>query len=224
MSKKVAKQNDEFENVEHALTTSEAFIEKYQKQILYGLGIVAVIVMAFLAINNFYVKPRSAEAANEMYKSQQYFSTDSFQLALEGDGFESIGFEAISSDYSLTTSGNLAKAYAGICYYHLGDYEQAIKYLSGYDGKDQFFSITVMGLIGDCYVELGESEKASKLFLKAAESKNEVLAPFYLKKAAVIFESTGETEKALKNYLAIKDMYPLSLEGQDIDKYITRLQ
>ncbi len=224
MSKKVAKKNDEFENVEHALTTSEAFIEKYQKQILYGLGIVAIIVMAFLAINNFFVKPRSAEAANEMYKSQLYFSTDSFQLALEGDGFESIGFEAISSDYSLTTSGNLAKAYAGICYYHLGDYEQAIKYLSGYDGKDQFFSITVLGLIGDCYVELGESQKATKFFIKAAESKNEVLAPFYLKKAAVVYESTGETGKALKNYLAIKDLYPLSLEGQDIEKYITRLQ
>lgn len=224
MSKKVAKKNDEFENVEHALTTSEAFIEKYQKQILYGLGIVAIIVMAFLAINNFFVKPRSAEAANEMYKSQLYFSTDSFQLALEGDGFESIGFEAISSDYSLTTSGNLAKAYAGICYYHLGDYEQAIKYLSGYDGKDQFFSITVLGLIGDCYVELGESQKATKFFIKAAESKNEVLAPFYLKKAAIVYESTGETGKALKNYLAIKDLYPLSLEGQDIEKYITRLQ
>lgn len=224
MSKKAAKQNDEFENVEHALTTSEAFIEKYQKQILYGLGIVAVIVMAFLAINNFYVKPRSAEAANEMYKSQQYFSTDSFKLALEGDGFESIGFEAISSDYSLTTSGNLAKAYAGICYFHLGDYEQAIKYLSGYDGKDQFFSNTVVGLIGDCYVELGESQKATRFFIKAAESKNEVLAPFYLKKAAVIFESIGENEKALKNYLAIKEMYPLSLEGQDIDKFITRLE
>ena len=86
------------------------------------------------------------------------------------------------------------------------------------------FRSTVVGLIGDCYVELGESQKATRFFIKAAESKNEVLAPFYLKKAAVILESTGETEKALKNYLAIKDMYPLSLEGQDIDKYIARLQ
>ena len=224
MSKKTVKKQDEFENVEHALTTSEAFIEKYQKQILYGLGIVAVVVMAFLAINNFYVKPRSAEAANEMYKSQQYFARDSFNLALEGDGFESIGFEAISSDYSLTTSGNLAKAYAGICHYNLGNFEEAIKFLSGYDGADQYLSINVTGLIGDCYVELGETQKAIRFFSKAAESGNEVLSPFFLKKLAIAYESNGDKDNALKSFQAIKEKYPMSNEGQDIDKYISRLQ
>lgn len=224
MSKKTIKKQDEFESVEQALTTSEAFIEKYQKQILYGLGVIAVLVMAFLAINNFYVKPRSAEAANEMYKSQLYFSRDSFRLALEGDGFESIGFEAISSDYSLTSSGNLAKAYAGICYYHLGEYDQAIKYLSGYDGSDQYFSLTVLGLIGDSYVEKGEPQKAVRFFSKAADSGNDVLSPFFLKKLAIVYESNGENDKALKSYQTIKEKYPMSQEGQDIDKYISRLQ
>ncbi|MEA4936279.1 MAG: tetratricopeptide repeat protein [Paludibacter sp.] len=224
MSKKAAAKHDEFENVEHALTTSEAFIEKYQKQILYGLGVVAIIVIGFLAINNFYVKPRAMEAANEMYKSQMYFSTDSFRLALEGDGFESIGFEAISSDFSLTPSGNLAKAYAGICYYHLGDYNKAISYLSSFDADDDYISIMTVGLMGDCYAELGEPEKAIKFFMKAAESENDVLSPLYLKKAGIVYESKGDSEKALKNYLAIKNNYPMSVENQDIDKYISRLQ
>jgi tetratricopeptide (TPR) repeat protein len=224
MSKKAATKHDEFENVEHALTTSEAFIEKYQKQILYGLGAVAIVVIAFLAFNNFYLKPRAVEAANEMYKSQMYFSTDSFRLALEGDGFESIGFEAISSDYSLTPSGNLAKAYAGICYYNLGDYDQAISFLSSFDADDQYISIMAVGLMGECYAELGEPQKAIKFFSKAAESENEVLTPVYLKKAAIIYESEGNTKNALKNYLAIKSDYPTSIESQDIDKYISRLQ
>jgi tetratricopeptide (TPR) repeat protein len=224
MSNKVANKHDEFENVEHALTASEAFIEKYQKQMLYGLGAIAVIVVGFLAISNFYIKPRSTEAANEMYKSQMYFSKDSFQLALDGDGVESIGFEAISSDYSLTASGNLAKAYAGICYYHLGKYEDAIKYLNAYDGDDKYFSITVVGLIGDCYAELGENEKAIKYFSNAAGTENDVLTPFYLKKAAIVYETTGDKEKALANYLKIKEEYPLSMESQDIDKYIARIQ
>jgi tetratricopeptide (TPR) repeat protein len=136
MSKKAAKKQDQFENVEQVLSASEAFIEKYQKEILYGLGVIAVLVMAFLAINSYVVKPRTAVAAHEMYKAQQYFAKDSFMLALQGDDFESIGFEAISSKYSLTTSGNLAKAYAGICYYNLGEYEEAIRFLSAYDGND----------------------------------------------------------------------------------------
>lgn len=224
MSKKTATKHDEFENVEHALTTSEAFIEKYQKQILYGLGVVAIIVIGFLAINNFYVKPRAIEAANEMYKSQMYFSTDSFRLALEGDGFESIGFEAISSDFSLTPSGNLAKAYAGICYYHLGEYEKAIDFLSGFDADDDYISVMAVGLMGDCYAELGDADKAVKFFMKAAEYENDVLSPLYLKKAGIVYESEGDSKKALDNYLSIKNDYPMSIENQDIDKYIARLQ
>jgi tetratricopeptide (TPR) repeat protein len=188
------------------------------------LGVVAIIVIGFLAINNFYIKPRATEAANEMYRSQMYFSTDSFKLALEGDGFESIGFEAISSEYSLTPSGNLAKAYAGICSYHLGDYDKAISFLSGFDADDDYISIMAIGLMGDCYAELGEPQKAIKFFNEAADSENEVLSPLYLKKAGIIYESEGDTKKALENYLSIKNDYPMSIESQDIDKYISRLQ
>jgi tetratricopeptide (TPR) repeat protein len=224
MAKKVQKTTDEFENVEHALTSSEAFIEKYQKQILYGLGTVALVVIAVLAINNFYVNPRQNNAANEMYKSQMYFAVDSFRVALDGDGFESIGFEEISSRYSMTPSGNLAKAYAGICHYKLGDYEQAIKYLSQYDVNDSYFSLTVLGLIGDAYAELNEPKNAIKFFARAANAKNEVLSPYFLKKAAVMLELEGDKEKALKNYLRIKEEFPMSAEAQDVDKYIARLK
>lgn len=224
MSKKVQKNADEFENVEQVLTSSEAFIEKYQKQILYGLGAIALVVIAVLAIGNFYVTPRQNAAANEMYASQAYFAVDSFKVALEGDGFESIGFEEISSKYSMTSSGNLAKAYAGICYYNLQDYEKAIDFLTKYDGDDEYFSVTVIGLIGDAYAELEQLDNAVKFFNKAADAKNQVLTPFYLKKAAVLLESDGKKEEALKNFLKIKNEYPMSAEAQEVDKYIARLQ
>ncbi len=223
MSKKVNKTADEFENVEHVLTSSEAFIEKYQKQILYGLGAIALVVVSVLAISNFYVNPRQIAAANEMYKSQAYFAADSFRVALEGDGLESIGFEEISSKYSMTPSGNLAKAYTGICYYNLKNYDEAIKALSQYDGDDEYFAITVIGLIGDSYAELNETANAIKFFNKAADANNEVLTPLYLKKAAVLYELEGDKDKALKNYLKIRDDYPMSTEAQEVEKYIARL-
>ena len=47
MSKKEEKKHDELENVAHALTASEAFIEKYQKQLLMA---VAAVVLAVLAV------------------------------------------------------------------------------------------------------------------------------------------------------------------------------
>jgi hypothetical protein len=37
------KKHDELENIEHALSTSEAFIEKYQKQILIAVAAIVLL-------------------------------------------------------------------------------------------------------------------------------------------------------------------------------------
>lgn len=224
MSKKVNQKQDELESVEHVLTTSEAFIEKYQKQILIGVGLVTAIVLIALSVRNFYLEPREVAAQNEMYKSQAYFATDSFKVALEGNEPNSIGFKEISSEYGFTASGKLAFAYAGICYYRLGEYKNAIEYLSQYDSKDTYFTASVVGLIGDSYVELGETSKALDYFEKAADMDNAVMSPVYLKKAALAYESLSKPEDALELYTKIKDKYSKSPEAADIDKYIARVQ
>ena len=215
---------DELENVEHALTASEAFIEKHQKQILFGVAVVVLLVLAVIAFRNFYIQPREIVAENEMGKAQSMFAVDSFKVALEGDGNNIMGFKEIVSEYGITNSGNLAAAYSGICYYKLGQYENAVKFLTQYDSEDNYFNIAVIGLIGDSYVELGETSKALNYFEKAAGKKNEVLSPIYLKKAGIVYESLKKPEKALKAYTDIKDNYPKSNEAADIDKYIARVQ
>ena len=224
MSKKEEIKHDELEKVESVLTATEAFIEKYQKQILIGVGTIVLVVLVVLSFRNFYLQPREVLAQNEMYKSQSAFATDSFKLALEGNGVESIGFKEISSEYGFTESGKLAAAYAGICYYKLGQFEAAIDYLSKYSGTDGYFSTSVQGLIGDCYVELNETEKAVKYFEKAVSENNEILSPVYLKKAALVYESLKELDKAEKNYLTIKEKFPKSTEATDVEKYIARVQ
>jgi len=136
MAKKEEKEHNELENVQHALTSTEAFIEKYQKQILTGVGAVILVILLVLSFKNFYLDKREIAAENEMVKSQAAFATDSFRIALEGKGVQSIGFKEIASEYSITPSGKLAGAYAGICYYKLGQYENAIKYLSQFSSND----------------------------------------------------------------------------------------
>jgi tetratricopeptide (TPR) repeat protein len=224
MSKKEEKKHDELVNVENALTSTEAFIEKYQKQILMGVGAVVLVVLVALSFRNFYLEPREIAAQNEMYKSQSFFAKDSFRVALEGKGAESIGFKEIASDYGITGSGKLAAAYAGICYYKLGQYENAIKYLSQFDGKDTYFTASVIGLTGDCYVELGETSKAISYFEKAADKDNAVMSPVYLKKAGLVYESLNQPEKAEKAYTTIKEKYPKCSEAADVDKYLARVQ
>lgn len=224
MSKKEEKTHNELEAVEHALSASERFIENNQKQILTGLAVLVLIVLGALSFHNFYLKPREITAQNEMYKSQAYFAADSFRVALQGDGAQTIGFKEIASEYGFTTSGNLASAYAGICYYKMGQYESAIEFLSKFNGKDDYFSATVEGLIGDCYVDLNQMDKALSAYDKAIDFENDILSPVYLKKAALVYESQSKMEKAEKNYTIIKEKYPKSPEAMDIDKYLARIQ
>lgn len=214
----------ELENVELVLSKSEEFIEKYQKQLLIGVGVVAAVILAVLAFQNFYVKPRIKDAENAIYKAQQYFAVDSFKVALNGDGSaDMIGFKDIADEYSMTPSGKLATAYTGICYYKLGDYQNAVKFLTQYSGKDDYFKTSIVGLTGDAYAEMGEADKAQDFYEKAIDAKND-LSPVYLKKAGILFETKGNAEEALKMYQKVKDAYPASLQAQDIDKFIARVQ
>ena len=221
---KTGDKHDELENIEHALSTSEAFIENNQKQILIVVAIIVLAVLAIIGVKNFYIVPLEVEAQTEMSMAQQVFATDSFKIALEGNGNDIIGFKEIASEYSITSSGNLATAYAGICYYKLADYENAIKFLSQFDGNDVYFSTAVLGLIGDSYIELGKTEEGINYFEKAGDAKNNVLSPLYLKKAAIAYESIEKPEKAFDLYTSIKEDYPKSTEAADIDKYISRVQ
>ena len=222
MSKKV-KEPAELETVGRALSSSEAFIEKYQKQILIGVGVIVLVVLAVMAVNNFYLKPRVVAAENAMYKAQELFAVDSFKVAVDGNGKDVMGFKEIASEYGMTASGNLANAYTGICYYKLGKYQDAVKYLTQYDAGDDYFKTSVIGLTGDCYAELGETGKAQDYYSKAIGQKNE-LSPVYLKQAGILFETKGQAADAEKMYLQIKNDYPKSMEAGDIDKYLARVQ
>ena len=51
-----------------------------------------------------------------------------------------------------------------------------------------------------------------------------MFAAGYLLKAGVVCEELGDNAKALACYKKIKDKYPQSMEGYDIDKYISRIE
>ena len=70
--------------------------------------------------------PQEKKAAAAIFKGEQYFAKDSFNLALNGNGADFDGFEGIIDQYGSTASGNLAKAYAGICYFKMGETEKLL--------------------------------------------------------------------------------------------------
>ncbi|MDR3061382.1 MAG: tetratricopeptide repeat protein [Dysgonamonadaceae bacterium] len=213
------------QNVGEIFSRSEQFIEKYQKQIIIGVSAVILLVVAIIGIRHAYLIPKEREAENAMFKGEDYFAQNQYKLALEGDSVSYIGFEAIIDQYGFTKSANLAKAYAGICYYKLGNLDNALKYLKDFDANDRMISPAITGLIGDCYVNQGKVEQGIDYFNKAAsKADNELLSPVFLKKAGLAYESLKDYKKAIDIYAQIKDKYPNSLEGSSIDKYIDRAQ
>lgn len=219
---KAEENKDALEGMNEALSRSEQFIEKNQNTLLIALAAVIVVVGGILLYNNKVVLPKEQKAAEMIFVGEQYFAADSLDKALYGDDVDYIGFEEIAKKYTATKTGKLAKAYAGLCYKEKGEYETAVSYLSKANTSSLVAGPAFVGALGDCYVELGQVQKAASCFDKAAKTDNNLLAPIYLMKAGRAYESLGQWSKALAAYETIKAQYPSSLEGSEIEKYIER--
>ncbi|MFO7755756.1 MAG: tetratricopeptide repeat protein [Bacteroidales bacterium] len=223
----MAKSNKEapkaIEGVEETLTKTEQFLENNWKAITYGLAVVAVVV-GVVWIYNKRLDSLTEEALSQMYVAENYFAADSMDLALYGDG-NYLGFIDIADEYGSTRPGNLAKYYAGVSFLWLGQFEDAIDYLKDFKKRDESVSPVAIGCIGDAYVELGDTGRGIEHYLRAANySENTFYNPLYLLKAGQLHELEGRYDEALEIYQRIKDEYPESSEGDDIDKYIARVK
>ena len=225
MAKKKNQAAKDLEQVNQALGRAEQFIENNQKNLLIGLAVIILLVIAGLGIYYGYLAPREREAENKIYQGQLYFEQDSLQLALKGDGMKYIGFEEISRQYKHTKTGKLAAAYAGIIYYRLGDQAKALDLLKKFSPGDNMIDPSIAGLIGDCYIDAGKVSEAIRYFEEGAKkADNALVSPYLLKKAAAAYESEGKYDAALKNYQTIKDKYFQSQQAADIDKYIEKIR
>ncbi len=225
MAQKLDKQVDKTEErivaVEEAFGKTEQFIEKNQKVILIVISLIIVLVLGFFGFKRFYLAPREKDAQSQMFMAQKYFEQDSLKKALNGDG-QFLGFLSIIDEYGMTKSANLSHYYAGICYLKLGKFEDAITQLKKYSGSDQVIGPLAKGALGDAYVETNELKKGVGCYIDAADmGKNEFVSPYFYMKAAMGYTELSEFDNALKMYKKIKDDYPRSNEGRDIERYIS---
>lgn len=218
------KTEDQFAQVEQALSKTEQYIEDNQKSLITIVAVIVGIIALFSAYQNFYIKPLEQEARTEMYMAELYFQKDSFNLALNGDG-QYLGFLDIADDYSSTNIGQLANYYAGLCYLQNADYNNAIEYLSDFSSDDIILSSLALGCTGDAYMELGDMDSAKDAYKAAVKnSANEFTAPRYMMKLAMIHEANKDYADALEIYNSIKKDYKDTREASGIEKYISRAE
>ena len=224
MAKKTTRAEENIQAVEEALSRTEHFIEENQNPILIVIGILVVVILAYLGFNQFYLKPQEVKAQEQVYMAEKYFEMDSLNLALNGDGLYP-GFLDIMDDYKWTKTANLANYYTGIIYMKKGEFETAIGYLEDFDGDDEMVQPMAIGAIGDCYMELGDPEKAAGYYIEAANySINDITSPTFLMKAGWTYEINGDYIKAADAYKKIKTEFSKSQEARDIDKFIAHAE
>ena len=214
--------NENVEAVVEAVSKTEKFFNENGKLlggIVLGLAVAAAAVFCWY---KFAYQPAVEEAQGQMAVAEQNFRAADYELALNGDG-NVLGFAQIIDEYG-AKAGKSVYFYAGVCELQLGNWDAAIKYLNSYKGKDVILAARAAACIGDAYIGLEDYSKALAQFEKAANMADNLFAAQYLVKAGVTAEKLGQDAKALEFYKKVKDQYPSSKEGYDVDKYIGRIE
>ena len=222
MAKEKEIKNENAEVVAEAVSKTEIFFKENGKKMAIILAVAVVLAAGIFCWYKFAYQPAVAEAQGQMITAEQYFGKSDYETALNGDG-NALGFAQIIDEYG-KKAGKSVYFYAGICELQLGNYESAIKYLKSDNGKDAILAARALACIGDAYVGLENYKTALGYFEKAAAKVDNMFAAGYLLKAGLVAERLGEDAKALSFYKTIKDKYPQSIEGYDIDKYIGRIE
>jgi len=221
-----------FSTLDESASRSEQWVSRNQNYILGAIAFIAVVVLGYLAYNQFVQNPREESAANELYYPQQYFeqalnatSRDSlYNLALNGAEGK-YGFLDIIEEYSGTKAANLASYAAGMAYLNMQQYEQAIAHLENFSSDDAMLGALAKGGIGDAFMQLGQPEEALTYYEQAFEhNENNFTTPKFLYKAGITSVELGMNEKALSYFRRIKEEFPDAAEAATIDVFIGMAQ
>ncbi len=201
-------------------------ISKKNQQLIISLVLGGLIIAcAILGYTELYQKPREAKAADAMFLAEKYFAQDSSNLVLNGDGIGK-GVLYVIKEFGGTEAANLAKYYAGISYFRLGDFNKSLEYLKDFSTNAKQVQAVAYGTIGDAFAELKKNEEAIESYKKAGAHfpEDAGISSEYLYRAASLLEMNGKVDDAIAIYQDIKMKYPSSEKGINADKYIYRLK
>ena len=206
----MSKKNDTPIAPDEALGKAEEFVLK-NKKVFIGVIAALIVIAALNAFGVFSPKSNENSEANQAIANIEYKVFEgNFEAALNGDDFN-MGLLEIIEKYDGTSAANKANLYAGIVYAQQKQYEEAIKYLSEYEGNDNIVAAKAKQTLGNCYSQTGDMKKAIELVLEAATMANNIaVTPACWRDAAAMYEAQGNTAEAMKLYNSIKNEYPNS--------------
>jgi TolA-binding protein len=223
-----------FNSLDESANKAEEWVAENQKYIFGVVGAIAIGVMVYMAFGKFITEPKEAEASNDVYKAQSYFTEavsatgeakDSlFNLALNG-GEGKLGLLDVIENYSGTKAANLANYTAGMSYLNMNDYQNAVTYLDRFSSDDEILAANAKGGVADAFVQLNQLEDALGHYEKAINTTtNGYTTPKFLFKASGVALDLGKNDVAVKYLTRIKDEFSTSLEAAKVDALLGKAQ
>ncbi len=187
------------------------------KMIAIAVIAVVVLVLGYVVYYNLVFIPNNEKSKTVYWEELILLENDSLDLALSG-------LESLANKYDGKIGGEISSYLAGRSLMDKGEFQDALKYLEQADIEDVYVGTMVIGLQGDCQSELGNYDKAVKLYEEAAKRQpNEMTTPAYLKKAALVYElELKDFKKATELYTQIEKDYFDYAKTNNIEKYIAR--
>lgn len=221
----MAKQNESetrttLDDINDQLTGLEQKVQNNQKKIMWG--IVALLAVVCLVLIWFYaIRQPGIEAADNAVGQADITAT------LGNDSLALVQYKNVADNYGYD-AGNRAALNAAILLYNKKEYQEAINYLKKYSLKEAIIGASSQSLMGDCYVNLKEYEKAIDCFRKAVKisDNNPYYTPLFLMKEATVQRELKNYKAEAKLYKEINEEYPqfAPTNGMDIEKYLKRAE
>ena len=203
------------ENLDSHLTSAGAKIANNKKIIYICVGVVAAVAAFVLSYIFIYRNPRlqnSWEAYNKVQLMKEKGGKPD-KLAEE--------YRKVATNFSSTPAGDAAALAAAEYFYDAKNYDAAIKHLEGLGISDPVLKAQARALLGDCYVNKKQYDKALGCYdeaIKIADG-NPQLVPAYMLKKAFVYAGQNKHADALKIFEEIKKNYPKFM-GNEIEYYI----
>ncbi len=170
--------------------------QKYGSQAKYYLGFIAYEGDEYEAANELFEDVKDEERYAEglsYYQADMNFKLGKFQKAID------LGKEQYDNSNPKEKS-ELSKI-IGECYFNLGNYTEAIPYLTDYKGKRGRWNNTDYYQLGYAYYKQGDYQNASTEFNKIVDGKNAVAqnAYYHLAESYVKLDQKQQALNAFRN-------------------------
>lgn len=213
------------QRIQRRPATGEEGAGGINRNLLIGLGVIAVLIVGVVAWSVFSSKGGSTNdiAAMELGRLAQLLDQGEYQKAIDGDptiminGKPMAGLRSIVDSYGGTEAGKAAALQLGDVYLALGKHADAAGAFEVAQGSDADLvkAAALAGLASVAEAE-GNYANAAARYDEAAtlysndEVQGELIRPLYLFAAARNYESASAKEEAIERYREIAVRYPSS--------------